>query len=182
MIKMKTKIIKELKQFYTSRYNDSIELYIDNYDNGTTVLSVNVDNTRNPENIGLSFKEFIQEDLIEILRERELTIVGIYDVAISFTWCNVKFFIDTVENAEKYKKDLVDLGNDLIDYGNTLINTEIREFTIFDYDKAKIDYTNLILKMLSRGYELSVKNNNNFLDCSDDRIKEVIENKEYRRL
>ena len=182
MIKMKTKIIKEVKQFYTSKHNDNIELYIDNYDNGTTVLSVNVENTRNPENIGLSFKEFIQEDLNELLQERELTIVGIYDVTISFTWCNVKFFIDAVENAEKYKKDLVDLGNDLIDYGNTLINTEIREFTIFDYDKAKVDYANLLLKMLSRGYELSIKSNNNFLDCSDDRIKEVIENKEYRRL
>lgn len=179
---MKNKIIKEVKQFYTSKHNDNIELYIDNYDNGSTVLSIHIENNSNPENIGVSFKEFMQEDLAELLQERELTIVGICDVLISFTWCNVTFYIDTVENAEKYKKELVDLGNILIDYGNTLINTEVYEFTIFDYDKAKSDYTNLLLKMLSRGYELSIKNNNDFLDCSDDRIKEVIENKEYRRL
>ena len=179
---MKNKIIKEIKQFYTSKHNDNIELYIDNFDNGSTVLAIHVENNNNPENIGISFKEFIQEDLAELLQKIELTIVGICDVLISFTWCNVEFFIDTVENAEKYKKELVDLGNILIDYGNTLINTEVREFTIFDYDKAKSDYTNLLLKMLSRGYELSIKSNNDFLDCSDDRIKEVIENKEYRRL
>lgn len=181
MTNMRNNTIEEMKEFYTNG-NDNIELYINNYNNGTTVLSIHVENNENPENIGLGFKKFIENKLLKVLKERRLIIIGIYDTISSFTWCNVKFYIDTVENANKYKNELIDLENELIDYGNITINTGMREFNIFDYDKAKSEYTNLLLKMLSKGYELSVKSNNDFLDCSDDRIKEVINNKEYRKL
>lgn len=153
--------------------NDTVEIKILSTLLGEFLVIVSI-NDADLKSARKKLIEFTNTVLLDILKEHDISIIRCRDIsASSYGWSNIKYIAEYNNQIDVWKQKLKYITDKLYKCGIEKIS-DYTNFSRFDYDRLKLEYSTLLLDMMNLGYALDIKS-------QDDLLKEFeSKNFEYK--